>query len=296
MKIGKSQHLTPCDGISYEFKSLSRIVDGAAALLLARGKDDCSVVTPNAVLEVMSADILVVDDQAEVTLLVAQVLRHEGYQVRTASTGKEALEMISQKAPKLLILDVMMPEMDGWTLCRRLREDFRYQNLPILILSSLNKTEQIVKGLNAGADDYICKPFEPKELAARVRAQLRRVRSEPGVTGMVLRIGDLVLDGKAYELRTSKVVARLTATEYRLVRYMIDRPNQVVTYSDLLQAVWSYPPNSGDADLVRTHMRNVRAKMDQDPNTKRYLQTVHGVGYMFCPPNAEQLQQPRRGA
>jgi two-component system response regulator RpaA len=242
----------------------------------------------------MNTDILVVDDQTEVTTLVAHLLRHEGYQVRTAASGKEALEMIFQKMPKLLILDVMMPEMDGWTLCRRLREDQKYQHLPILFLSSLNKTDHVVKGLNAGADDYICKPFEPKELAARVRAQLRRVPSDPAQGNLVLRIGDLVLDGKAYEIRTSKVIARLTATEYRLVRYMIDRSNQVVTYSDLLQGVWAYPSGSGDADLVRTHMRNIRAKMDEDPNTKRYLQTVHGVGYMFCPPG--DAKQPKRGA
>ncbi len=242
----------------------------------------------------MSADILVVDDQYEVTTLVAQILRHEGYMVRTASSGREALEMIFQRAPKLLILDIMMPDMDGWTLCRRLRDEYKYQNLPILFLSALSKTDHIVKGLNVGADDYISKPFEAKELIARVRAQLRRVRADNLGHGTVLRMGDLILDGKAYELRTSSTTARLTATEYRLVRYMADRPNQVITYGDLLQAVWSYPPDSGDPDLVRTHMRNVRAKIEGDPEARRYLQTVHGVGYMFKTPGSEAVRPMKR--
>ena len=240
----------------------------------------------------MSTDILVVDDQPEVTILVSQILRHEGYIVRTAESGVEALELIFQRVPKLLILDIMMPDMDGWTLCRRLRDEFKYQNLPILFLSALGKTDHVVKGLNVGADDYISKPFEPKELVARVRSQLRRVRVDVGTgNGTVLRMGDMVLDGKAYELRTSHILARLTATEYRLVRYMADRPNQVITYGDLLQAVWSYPPNSGDPDLVRTHVRNIRAKIEGDPDAKRYVQTVHGIGYMFKTPGTEAVKQ-----
>jgi DNA-binding response OmpR family regulator len=240
----------------------------------------------------MSADILVVDDQQEITTLIAQILRHEGYSVRTADSGESALEMILQRAPKLLILDVMMSDMDGWTLCRQLREEYKYQNLPILFLSALAKTDHVVKGLNIGADDYMTKPFEPKELIARVRAQMRRVRADTNGIGAILRIGDMVLDGKAYELRTSNILARLTATEYRLIRYMADRPNEMVTYSDLLQAVWSYPPDSGDPDLVRTHMRNLRAKMDGDPDVKKYLQTVHGIGYMFKTPGSEAVAKP----
>ncbi|MFN8374398.1 MAG: response regulator transcription factor [Anaerolineae bacterium] len=241
-----------------------------------------------------SAEIIVADDQPEICTLVAQILRHDGYTVRTASCGREALEMVLERTPKLLILDIMMPDIDGLTLCRRLRDEYKYNNLPILFLTALAKTNQVVDGLNGGADDYMTKPFEAKELIARVRAQLRRSRSDVSMGSALLRMGDMVLDGKAYEVRTSNIVARLTATEYRLLRYMADRPNQVITYSDLLQAVWSYPPDSGDPDLVRTHVRNIRAKIESDPIAKRYLQTVHGIGYMFKVPGPDAVRIPSR--
>ncbi|NWF70835.1 MAG: response regulator transcription factor [Chloroflexi bacterium] len=227
----------------------------------------------------MNADILIVDDQVEITVLLAQVLSHEGYSVRMAHSADEALALIKEQTPNLLILDVMLPEMDGLTLCRKLRTEYKF-NRPILFLSALGKTDNIVKGLAAGGDDYISKPFEVKELVARVRAQLRRRKNEVKAD-LVLRIGEMEIDGKAYEVRTARTTARLTATEYRLIRYMAERPNQVVPYGDLLQAIWSYPKDSGDPDLVRTHIRNIRAKIEHDPDARDYLHTVHGVGYMF---------------
>jgi DNA-binding response OmpR family regulator len=229
----------------------------------------------------MNEDILIVDDQPEVITLLTFPLIHEGFSVRSATTPAEALEKIFEKTPNLLILDILMPQMDGLTFCRKLRDEYKYNNLPILFLSALGKTDHVVNGLNAGGDDYISKPFEVRELIARVKAQLRRVISPTGGGNAILKVGDLVLDGKSYEVRTPKLSAHLTATEYKLVRYMAERAEKVISYGELLQAIWSYPPDSGDPDLVRTHMRNIRAKLERDPDVKDYFHTVHGTGYMF---------------
>jgi DNA-binding response OmpR family regulator len=173
----------------------------------------------------------------------------------------------------------MMPGMDGITLCRQLRRDQRFMALPILFLTAKGKTEDIVDGLDAGADDYVVKPFEIAELRARIQALLRRsARDVNG--GAIIQLNDLKLDSDTYQVQIKEMLVQLTSTEHRLLRYLMENPNRALSPSHLLQAVWEYPPNTGDPDLVRAHVRNLRSKLESN-SEKRYIRTIHGVGYMI---------------
>jgi len=181
--------------------------------------------------------------------------------------------------PDLMVLDILMPEMDGITLCRQLRRDSRYIPLPILFLTAKGGTDDIVSGLDAGADDYVVKPFELAELRARIAALLRRGTRDKK-TDAILQLNDLRLDSDTYQVQVENNQIQLTSTEHRLLRYLMEHPNQALSPSHLLQAVWEYPPNTGDPDLVRAHVRNLRAKIERGARRK-YIRTIHGVGYMI---------------
>ena len=223
--------------------------------------------------------ILAVDDDPEVLETVGRVLRHEAYEVSLASSAAQAMVLLEKRIPDLLVLDIIMPEMDGVTLCRRLRRDTRFIPLPILFLTAKGGTDDIVSGLDAGADDYVVKPFELAELRARIAALLRRgIRDKK--SDAVLQLNDLRLDSDTYQVWIENTQVQLTSTEHRLLRYLMEHPNQALSPSHLLQAVWEYPPNTGDPDLVRAHVRNLRAKIEQGTRRK-YIRTIHGVGYMI---------------
>ncbi|MBI1258614.1 MAG: response regulator [Chloroflexi bacterium] len=223
--------------------------------------------------------ILAVDDDSEVLETVGRVLRHESYEVSLASSAAQALTFLDKRIPDLMILDILMPEMDGITLCRQLRRDSRYIPLPILFLTAKGGTDDIVSGLDAGADDYVVKPFELAELRARIAALLRRGTRDKK-TDAVLQLNDLRLDSDTYQVWVEDSQVQLTSTEHRLLRYLMEHPNQALSPSHLLQAVWEYPPNTGDPDLVRAHVRNLRAKIERGTRRK-YIRTIHGVGYMI---------------
>lgn len=223
--------------------------------------------------------ILAVDDDNEVLETVGRVLRHENYEVSLASSAAQALVRLEQRLPDLMILDIIMPEVDGVTLCRQLRQDSRYIALPILFLTAKGGTEDIVTGLDAGADDYVVKPFELAELRARIAALLRR-GSRDKSSDSVLQLNDLRLDSDTYQVTVDGSSIQLTSTEHRLLRYLMEHPNQALSPSHLLQAVWEYPPNTGDPDLVRAHVRNLRAKIEKG-SRRKYIRTIHGVGYMI---------------
>ncbi len=223
--------------------------------------------------------ILAVDDDPEVLETVGRVLRHEAYEISLASSAAQALTILEKRIPDLLILDILMPEMDGITLCRRLRKDSRFIPLPILFLTAKGSTDDIVNGLDAGADDYVIKPFELAELRARIAALLRRGTREKK-SDAILQMGDLRLDSDTYQVWVENSQIQLTSTEHRLLRYLMEHPNQALSPSHLLQAVWEYPPNTGDPDLVRAHVRNLRAKIEHGTRRK-YIRTIHGVGYMI---------------
>ncbi len=223
--------------------------------------------------------IMAVDDDPEVLDTLGRVLERESFEVGLARSAAEALVLLDQRAPSAMILDIMMPGMDGITLCRQLRRDSRFNALPILFLTAKGSTEDVVDGLDAGADDYVVKPFELAELRARIHALLRRSVRDSS-TGAILQLNDLKLDSDTYQVYIKGNRIQLTSTEHRLLRYLMENPNRALSPGHLLQVVWEYPPNTGDPDLVRAHVRNLRSKIEKNSD-RRYIRTIHGVGYMI---------------
>lgn len=223
--------------------------------------------------------VLAVDDENEVLETLGRVLKHDGHSVRLLNISSDTLTEMERQPPDLLILDINMPEVDGLTLCRQIRQNPRYVSLPILFLTARGSTDDVVGGLEAGADDYITKPFELAELRARISALMRRGKRDKSST--VLQLADLRLDSDTYQVIVRGDEIQLTYTEHRLLRYLMEHPNQALSPSHLLQAVWEYPPDTGDPDLVRAHVRNLRAKIELDGGQK-YIRTIHGVGYMIA--------------
>lgn len=224
--------------------------------------------------------VMIVDDDVEVLGTLERLLGRDGFEVIGVDRGLKAIEYLDKNTlPDLVILDVDMPGMTGIEVCRQLREDSRFITLPILFLTAMGAVNHVVEGLDAGADDYVIKPFELPELRARVHALLRR-STRVKDTGNVLVIGNMRLDSDTYQVTVADEVVQLTSTEHRLLRYLMENSNQAQSLSHLLQAVWEYPSDAGDPDLVRAHVRNLRAKIEVDPE-RRYIRTIHGVGYMI---------------
>lgn len=227
------------------------------------------------------AYVIAVDDDHGVLETLGRVLGREGYESTLFNSAREVYRELDERLPDLLILDIVMPEEDGISICRRLRANPRFVSLPILFLTAKGTTDDIVEGLDAGADDYVVKPFELAELRARIHALVRRGhRDASGNANAVMQIGDLILDSDTYQVQILDEVIQLTSTEHRLLRYMMEHTNQALSPGHLLQAVWEYPPDTGDPDLVRAHVRNLRAKIEKSPDRK-YIRTIHGVGYMI---------------
>jgi DNA-binding response OmpR family regulator len=224
--------------------------------------------------------ILAVDDDPEVLGTVRRVLEREGLEVKLAGSAAKALEHIRKQLPSLIVLDIMMPQMNGLELCRLIRTTPSYETIPILFLSAKGQTGDVVRGLDAGGDDYIPKPFELDEFTARVRALLRRAPPDQPGLAQSLQVGDLSLDPNTFQATTPHGTVQLTSTEYRLLRHLITRPGRAHSVRDLLTDVWQYPPGTGDPDLVRAHIRNLRAKLEPNPQSPTYIYTIHGVGYM----------------
>jgi len=222
--------------------------------------------------------ILAVDDDPDVLGTLERVLKRDKFDVTMVDGGKKALAELEKDIPDLMILDIIMPGMDGIQVCTAVRADPRFTTLPILFLTAKGTTDDIVEGLDAGADDYVVKPFELSELRARVQALLRRGMrlQEPNAS---LRVDNLRLDSDTYQAHVNDESVQLTSTEHRLLRYFMENVDQALSLSHLLQAVWEYPEDAGDPDLVRAHVRNLRAKIEKDP-TRKYIRTIHGVGYM----------------
>jgi len=236
----------------------------------------------------MSDYILMVDDDEEVLGTLTRTLKKQGYEVNGATSGSKGLQAIKDRVPDLLILDIIMPRMTGLDVCRQLRADASYNTMPILFLSARNDTEDVVKGLDLGGDDYITKPFELTELNARVRSLLRRFQREPdGQASLILSYGELTLDANSHQLDVSGTPVQLTSTEYRLIQHMMENAGKVLSATHLLQHVWLYPENAGDPDLVRAHIRNLRAKIEENSSDPQYIKTVHGLGYSLVTPSDE---------
>jgi DNA-binding response OmpR family regulator len=226
--------------------------------------------------------VLAVDDDPEVLGTLSRALTRDGFEVGRATSGLEALRMLAERRPDLIILDIIMPGLDGLAVCRRIRADNQYNDLAILFLTARGQTDDVVAGLDVGGDDYVVKPFELAELTARVRALVRRGQRNVVIESPLLVVGSLHLDSNTHQVNVGEHPAiQLTATEHRLLRYLMEHANQALSPYHLLEAVWDYPSNTGDPDLVRAHVRNLRAKLETDDSSTPIIRTIHGVGYMI---------------
>jgi DNA-binding response OmpR family regulator len=225
--------------------------------------------------------ILVADDDAQILRLVTRNLQLEGYDVLSASDGEQALEQIEARLPDLVLLDIMMPNMDGLTVCGRVRE---FTSVPIILLTSLGQDQDKVRGLDAGADDYLTKPFSLDELFARVRAVLRRSQfsqSEHGQSHQAkMAIGDLMIDFAQHLVTMAGHELALTPVEYRLLAYLAQNAGRVVTQDQLLEHVWG-SEYLGESHMLQVNVNRLRRKLEPDPAHPRYLLTKVGVGYLL---------------
>jgi two-component system, OmpR family, response regulator MprA len=227
--------------------------------------------------------LLVVDDEQSIVDFIRLGMRYEGYRVEEASDGVTGFDAAQRLRPSLVILDVMLPGMDGIEVCRRLRENEATQDIPILMLTAKDEVRDRVTGLDAGADDYLTKPFSFEELLARVRALLRRqqrVVAAGGPGGRVLRIADLTLDEAAREVRRGDRLIELTATEYNLLHLLLTHPRQVLDRQTILNRVWGYD-FMGETNIIEVYVRYLREKIEDEPSNPKLIQTVRGVGYVL---------------
>ncbi len=223
------------------------------------------------------AKLLVVDDEPNIRELLSTSLRFAGFEVIAAANGREALAAAEEHNPDLAVLDVMLPDMDGFTVTRRLRAAGRH--FPVLFLTARDDTEDKVTGLTVGGDDYVTKPFSLDEVVARIRAVLRRTQPMED-DDAVLRVADLELDDDAHEVRRAGKTVELSPTEFKLLRYLMLNPNRVLSKAQILDHVWEYDFN-GDASIVESYISYLRRKVDIDSSLPALIQTKRGVGYVL---------------
>jgi two-component system OmpR family response regulator len=225
--------------------------------------------------------ILVVDDEKRIVEIVQAYLEREGYMVITAYDGKTALDLARRETPSLIILDLMLPELSGWDVCRTLRKD---SNVPIIMLTARDDTTDKIIGLELGADDYMTKPFDPKELVSRVRAVLRRYESGMTVTPQ-LNIGDLRINVERRTVRRGETNIELTTTEFDLLHVLAQSPGRVYTRMQLLDMIQG-EAYEGYERTIDSHIKNLRKKIEPDPDHPMYIITVYGTGYRLEAPDA----------
>jgi two-component system OmpR family response regulator len=223
--------------------------------------------------------ILVVDDELNITELISMALRLDGFEIQTAATARAARQAIVDSPPDLVILDVGLPDEDGFSLVERLSRDGH--RVPVIFLTARDATEEKIRGLTIGGDDYVTKPFSLEELVARVRVVLRRHGGAPETEPKRLTVADLEMDEDTYEVWRAGEPVQLTRTEFRLLRYLLGNTNRVLSKAQILDHVWDYD-FGGDAHVLETYISYLRRKVDHvDPPL---IQTVRGVGYVLRPP------------
>ena len=229
--------------------------------------------------------ILTADDDPQLLRLVSRNLELEDYEVLTASDGEQALALVEKQLPDLILLDVMMPRVDGFTVCKHIR---KFSMVPIIIITARGQDRDKVKGLDLGADDYLTKPFSIEELLARVRAVLRRSRfsaSEPGqVARMQASIGELTIDYSQHLVTKGSKELSLTPIEYRLLAYLAQNMGRIVTHDQLLEHVWG-SEYIGESHMLQVNINRLRRKLEPDPSRPRYLLTKVGIGYLLTLPS-----------
>jgi len=247
----------------------------------------------------LTINLLVVEDDDIVARTIERSLRGNDFRVAIANSGVEGLKTARRNPPDLVILDIVMPGMDGYTVCREMRADQLLANVPILFLTAKIKDEDKITGFVAGADDYLTKPFKVDELIMRVLAIVRRTKgqqiirqtnpasssddsatSEKNHDEQCLVVGEYILDTRSFELRTPHHgKLRLTPVQYDLLYHLMSHPGQIFSPARLLDEVWDYPANTGSPDLVRVHIKNLRERIEPDPSSPTFIRTVPGYGY-----------------
>ncbi len=250
--------------------------------------------------------ILVIEDDEIVARTIERCLRGGEFRVRLANSGVEGLRSARREVPNLVILDVIMPGMDGYAVCREMRSDPVLVEVPILFLTAKTKDEDKITGFTAGADDYLGKPFNVDELILRIRAILRRTRrveaeKAPAAVGAdqelskngaerasqderIITIGEYALNTRTYEFtgpKSGKI--RLTPVQYDLLYHLMNHPGEIFSPARLLDEVWDYPSDAGSPDLVRVHIKNLRERIEEDPRNPRFIKTIAGYGYTIQP-------------
>ena len=231
--------------------------------------------------------ILVVDDEARMVRFIQLNLEHDGFQVISAYNGREALEQVRSQLPNLVLLDVMMPDLDGFEVLKRIRDQ---SSVPVIMLTAKGEEDDRVHGLELGADDYITKPFSPRELVSRVRAVLRRTEAESNVASGIIEVDDrLKLDFNRREIWINDQIVQLRPTEYRLLYHLVQNAGWVITHEQLLTKVWGYEYRD-EPHYVRLYINYLRKKLEEDPANPKYILTERGVGYRFVDYKRENLR------
>jgi len=228
----------------------------------------------------MSKTILVVDDDATIRDVLERYLRREGFVVRTIADGQSALQTVSTEQPDLIVLDLMLPQLDGWEICRRLRAE---TTIPILMLTARSEEYERILGLGLGADDYVTKPFSPGEVVARIKAIFRRIDMARAVAPLreeLIHARSIVIDPRTRQATVSGKQVSLTPKEFDLLHFLASHPRQVFSQQQLLDQIWSYT-YAGQTSTVTVHIRHLREKIEEDPARPQLIETVWGVGYRF---------------
>lgn len=224
-------------------------------------------------------NVLVVDDDRDLVDILTYILRREGYEVLAAYDGEQGWRRFQQDSPELVVLDANMPGLDGMEVCRRIRE---VSTVPVIMLTARTDESDIVRALGLGADDYITKPFKPRELVARIKAVLRRAQAfrPDGTGGEVLRVADLTLDLRTHTLYRGNEEVRLTPSEFKILQYLMVNRGRALTNRAIVEQVWGFS-GAGNEDLVKVHVHRLRQKLERDPQNPEYIKTVPGVGYLI---------------
>jgi two-component system alkaline phosphatase synthesis response regulator PhoP len=222
--------------------------------------------------------ILVVDDEKDLTALVSLHMKMAGFEVLTASNGEKALDLSREEKPDLIILDLMLPKIDGWQVCERLRQDAVTKDIPVIMLTARTQIEDKLKGFEAGADDYVTKPFSPRELVARVKRVLARAEAEPTMPKRYIK-GKVEIDLEDFKVKVEGEEVVLTEKEKAILKALVSRPGELLTHEQILDSVW------GD-DIVEygnidVHIRHLREKIEKDPDNPQLIKTIKGEGYKF---------------
>lgn len=228
--------------------------------------------------------ILVIDDDRAINELVKINLELDGYKVFSAFDGEEGLALAKQEEPEVIVLDVMMPDLDGYTVAKRLRENAEMKNVPILMLTALGQLENKVKGFELGIDDYLVKPFEIDELKCRIKALLKRSQKIPESAGAkeIYTAGNITLIPESYRVKICDKDTKVTPIEFEILNLLMQNYGNMVSGAKILKEIWGYNPDD-DMETVRVHIRHIRTKLDKISDGKKYIETVYGGGYRLIP-------------